>query len=144
MSRPITSLHSRYQKLPDSEGGCWLWLGGLSAKGYGLYKANALTKTKNAHKAVYENLIRILLEGETLNHICKNRACVNPSHLEVTTLTGNNRDTVRVKLSLDKVRNIRELHSNGSTIRGLSLTFNVDPKSIRMILSGESWKEGVV
>ena len=68
----------------DGPGGCWLWGGGFHSNGYGQFnptrKHNAL-----AHRYAYEQLRGIITEGLTLDHLCRNRACVNPEHLEPVT-----------------------------------------------------------
>lgn len=76
--------------MPEPMSGCWLWAGALS-KGYGHF---ALTKgdVRNAHRLAYEELVGPIPAGLHLDHLCRNRACVNPDHLEPVT---NRENTVR-------------------------------------------------
>lgn len=67
----------------DATGDCWEWTGGTSPAGYG--KAG----TRLAHRLVYEMLVGPIPEGLTLDHLCRNRVCVNPDHLEPVTLADN-------------------------------------------------------
>jgi hypothetical protein len=57
--------------------GCWEWLGYKEPQGYGRVGRN-----KAAHRVVYELLVGPIPEGLTLDHLCRNRGCVNPAHLE--------------------------------------------------------------
>ncbi len=59
---------------------CWLWRGAISRGGYG--KA---TSHKDAHRFVYETLIGSIPEGLEIDHLCRIRHCVNPSHMEPVT-----------------------------------------------------------
>ena len=68
---------------PDA-GGCWLWAGGLNGYGYGQFSmgrgVNAL-----AHRLSYALFAAPLKPGLTIDHLCRNRGCVNPDHLEQVT-----------------------------------------------------------
>lgn len=65
---------SHVQRGSDDE--CWLWQGALDY-GYGKYSRN-----KRAHRISYELLVGPIPDGLDLDHLCRNRACVNPAHLE--------------------------------------------------------------
>jgi hypothetical protein len=72
---------------------CWLWQGYTNTDGYGEYASKALT-TRLAHR-----IAKGLDEGYTLDmpldHLCRNRHCVRPEHLEyVDTKTNTRRSNV--------------------------------------------------
>ncbi|MDX2309344.1 MAG: HNH endonuclease [Hyphomicrobium sp.] len=62
---------------------CWPWLGPLNAKGYGRFAANG--SVEMAHRSSVRLSGRDIPPGFEVDHICRNRRCVNPSHLRVVT-----------------------------------------------------------
>jgi hypothetical protein len=72
---------ARYFSAPES--GCWEWTGAITRLGYG--NAYVGGRTMLAHRAVYEALVGPVPNGLTLDHLCRNRGCVNPAHLEPVT-----------------------------------------------------------
>jgi hypothetical protein len=69
---------------------CWLWDGRHDKDGYA--QTSVGKKTKPAHRVVYEEFVGPIPEGKELDHICRQRGCVNPRHVEpVTTLVNQQR-----------------------------------------------------
>lgn len=66
---------------------CWLWTGKQHKKGYGLIQVRG--KRQRAHRYVYEQLVGPIPEGLEIDHLCRNKPCVNPDHLEPVTLREN-------------------------------------------------------
>jgi hypothetical protein len=62
---------------------CWEWLASKMATGYGRFgpggRAGGMT---TAHRVAYELTFGPIPEGLSIDHLCRNRGCVNPSHLE--------------------------------------------------------------
>lgn len=78
--RAIERFNSQYAPAED---GCWTWLGSTD-KGYGLLglKIGGTWRTVKAHRFSYELNVGPIPKGLQLDHLCRNRACVNPAHLE--------------------------------------------------------------
>jgi hypothetical protein len=75
-------------KIVIAPNGCWNWLAGKSDQGYGRLHLKGFS-TRVAHRIIYELLKRRIPKNLTLDHLCRNRACVNPEHLEPVSLELN-------------------------------------------------------
>jgi hypothetical protein len=69
--------------LRESESGCWEWTGTMTPQGYGRFNING--NAHYTHRWAYETLVRPIPEGLVLDHLCRNRRCCNPAHLDVVT-----------------------------------------------------------
>ena len=67
--------------------GCWLWSAHVNAAGYGTFWFDKTTRF--AHRVAYMELIGSIPDGLELDHLCRTRNCVNPSHLEPVTTREN-------------------------------------------------------
>jgi hypothetical protein len=75
---------------------CWPWIGARESNGYGQLqmKSNKRTRYLMAHRVAYELQIGRIPDGLVIDHLCRNRVCVNASHLEpVTSLVNIQRGT---------------------------------------------------
>ncbi len=82
---------------------CLVFNGGLSGNGYGRFWFKG--KLQMAHRAAWEMSGRTLTDGLTLDHICRNRRCINPTHLREVT----SRENTLAGLSLAAI-NARKTH----------------------------------
>lgn len=67
---------------PDHISGCWIWTASLR-EGYGQFRVGSSVRA--AHVVVFEYLVGPVAEGHELDHLCRDRRCVNPVHLEQVT-----------------------------------------------------------
>lgn len=70
---------------------CWLWAASLSYKGYGQFHAvvDGRRRSVPAHRVSFVLAGGTLSQGMVLDHICRNRQCVNPDHLREITAAQN-------------------------------------------------------
>jgi hypothetical protein len=76
---------SKYQV--DPETGCWEWQAALKTSGYAQFWNG--TRMQPGHRFAYETVIGPVPEGLHLDHLCRNRICVNPLHVEPVTMEEN-------------------------------------------------------
>lgn len=72
-------------------GPCWLWKGGTDGKldPYGKYNMGGTIL--RSHRVAYVLFCESIPEGAHIDHLCGNRLCINPTHLETVTTRENNR-----------------------------------------------------
>lgn len=71
---------------PEPNSGCWIWTGYITNYGYGSYGMHRGRGGKIlAHRMLYQHFIGAIPDTLTLDHLCRNRWCVNPVHLEIVT-----------------------------------------------------------
>jgi hypothetical protein len=121
----------------DPVTGCWNWQRKIT-HGYGYATVNR--KAVRAARLFYERFVGSIPEGLTVDHTCRNRACVNPAHLEAVSVAENIRRKPSTKLTIEDARRIRQLASSMSQSE-ISKQFGIDPSSVSKIISGSTWRE---
>ena len=66
---------------------CWIWTASVNEHGYGQFRFNG--KTSKAHRVSYELIYGSIDAMLVIDHLCKNRLCVNPDHLDLTSQKEN-------------------------------------------------------
>lgn len=75
-----------WTKVRVLDSGCREWQGGKS-RGYGYFYLRG--RNRQVHRLAFECLAGSIPEGLTIDHLCRNRACVLPTHLEPVTMREN-------------------------------------------------------
>ena len=81
----VVRLMSRVVKTDD---GCWVYNAATNGGGYrqiSVATVDGRPVLRYAHRVAFESFVGPIPEGHQLDHLCRNRACVNPAHLEPVT-----------------------------------------------------------
>lgn len=74
------------QKIKATDTGCWEWTGYVMPRGYGMIRWHPKPRgPEYAHRVSFFLLKGELSAGHQIDHLCRNRKCVNPEHLEQVT-----------------------------------------------------------
>lgn len=114
---------------------CWIWQRARNSDGYGNLRIRGTSY--QAHVVYFERLHGAVPKGMELDHLCRQRCCVNPDHLEVVTPTVNSQRGLSAKLTPGAVVFIR---TSGASASALAARFGVHPMTIRSVLKGKSWR----
>lgn len=118
---------------------CWLWQRAILQNGYGSVRIEG--KTLLAHRVYYELTKGPISKDKELDHLCRNRSCVNPEHLEAVTRRENARRGTRTRLTKHQVIDIKCRLAEKSPQWLLAFEFDVSPGAIADISAGRTWKD---
>lgn len=104
-NHPSISTDDRFdEKVDRRENGCWEWIGYIEkTTGYGrFYDDNRVVN--GAHRYAYRRAKGEIPEGMVIDHLCRNRKCVNPNHLEAVSVGENIRRGASPSIHLSRVQ----------------------------------------
>ncbi len=85
----------RFHRKYEVQGDCWVWTAATNLR-YGWFSSDHATTL--AHRFAYEEFVGEIPPGMDIDHLCRNRLCVNPAHLEPVTRQENLRRGLNGKL----------------------------------------------
>lgn len=83
MGRPFNSVEKLLQTRVNKTETCWNWTGCVANNGYS--KLRIQNKHTSAHRIFYKWFKGEIEDGLQIDHLCRNKLCVNPGHLEAVT-----------------------------------------------------------
>lgn len=80
---PLVGILGDIERKIEVTDGCWEWKGSFTREGYPeVHTHQGPGGHVRVHRAVYESYVRPLRPDEVIDHLCSNRWCVNPEHME--------------------------------------------------------------
>lgn len=140
--KPRKTLAERFSDkwIPVTESGCWIWLGKITAHGYGVLSTTANSKTQElqAHRASYQLHRGQIPSGMFVCHSCDVTQCVNPNHLFLGTNTDNmidcrNKGRAYKQISKEVCDQIQSKLLDGVQYKQIKKLFGVSAGSIANI-----------
>lgn len=117
---------------------CWIWRLTTNGKGYGV--AWNGERTAGAHRVFFERAKGDIPSGCELDHLCGQRACVNPDHLEAVTHAENVRRGRNAKLSLELAEQIRARVAAGEMQGAIARELGVNKTTVSRVVLGRTWQ----
>lgn len=96
--------------------------------------------TTSAITVLWEEKYGPIPEGHELDHLCRNKICINLDHIDVVTSVENNR-RAHAKLTAKQVMRIKSRLLLGETKASLSRRFSVSYMTITFIERGRTWAD---
>jgi len=123
----------------DPETGCWNWNLHCGQNGYGVIWFEG--KNRYVHRVSNQLYVGPIPDGMTIDHLCRNKQCANPDHMEAVTVAVNCQRRSGTKLSPESVRKIRALIGDGVHQRDIASIFGISQPSVSLIKRGINWSD---
>lgn len=91
--RMRTKIQPELCPIAGLSGDCWTWTGAIQSKGYGSFQYDG--RRQSTHRLSYALLVGPIPSGLQIDHLCENKACCNPAHLEAVTDAENKSRTTQ-------------------------------------------------
>jgi hypothetical protein len=139
--RPYVPGHGSRRSDPQWEvapNGCWLWRWSTNNKGYGRIRVDGAEWL--AHRYVYTRQRGPIPPELELDHLCSNRRCVNPDHLEAVPHRVNCRRGRRAILGPGGALAIK-LAAATTTLshRAIAEMVAIDHRTVGRVIGGQRW-----
>ena len=142
--RRFIQYHNGHEKLDPTrhtvvDGGfstpCWRYSGYIDRKGYGIIKSK-IRPARLAHRISYEIAHGPVPPGLELDHLCRNKWCINPDHLEAVTHTENMQRGAVTTLNKELVLAIR---SDRRRVQDIADQYGISRTSVMDVRYKKTW-----
>ncbi len=86
-----------WRKVSINLSGCWTWTAGVGSTGYGKFGVAHGNPPQYAHRYSYELNVGSIPDGMVIDHLCENKLCVRPDHLQPVTSAINTRRSLKTE-----------------------------------------------
>jgi hypothetical protein len=123
------------------ENGCWVWQLSQQSTGYGKITLSGPNGKRRvaAHRVFFERAKGPIPEGLQLDHLCRNRLCVNPDHLEPVTQMENFRRSIAGRFTELSANDVLLIRASSASSRSLASEFGVCGRTIQRIRARERY-----
>ena len=109
LKKAAKNWQKRFWSKVEKSDTCWEWKSAIDSYGYGVFQlAYPHRHTVKAHRVSYELIVGTIENGLTIDHLCFNKKCVNPEHLEVVTASENSSRAGKRKSEMAKSKKEKE------------------------------------